>query len=145
MKNKNIWNESNKPNLINSTKLYFQDMFVGAKRMSRADFWWGLLGMTIVAVVLIGLFGWLVTVMSINDFYWSAVWSIAMVMTLGYYLISIWNAVIRRLHDRNLRGWWMLSIVLPGIGELIMIVLACLPQRDENNNWAKFVEDDQYV
>ncbi|KRK79107.1 DUF805 domain-containing protein [Companilactobacillus nodensis] len=145
MENKNIWNESNKPNLINSTKLYFQDMFVGAKRMSRADFWWGLLGMTIVAVVLIGLFGWLVTVMSINDFYWSAVWSIAMVMTLGYYLISIWNAVIRRLHDRNLRGWWMLSIVLPGIGELIMIVLACLPQRDENNNWAKFVEDDQYV
>ncbi|WP_125591235.1 DUF805 domain-containing protein [Companilactobacillus jidongensis] len=145
MKNKSIWNESNQPNLINSTKLYFQDMFIGAKRMSRADFWWGLLGMTIIATVLIGLFGWLVTVMPINDFYWSAVWSIAMVMTLGYYLISIWTASIRRLHDRNLRGWWMLSIVLPGIGELIMVVLACLPQRNENNNWAKFVEDDQYV
>lgn len=145
MNNTEIWNESNKPNIISSTKLYFQDMFVGAKRMSRADFWWGMLGMTLVAAVLIGLFGWLVTIMPVNDFYWSAVWSIAMIMTFGYYIIAIWNASIRRLHDHNLRGWWMLSFILPVIGELIMIVLTCLPQRNENNNWAKFVEDDQYV
>ncbi|APX72019.1 DUF805 domain-containing protein [Companilactobacillus allii] len=142
MEEKEIWNESDRPNLINSTKLYFQDMFVGAKRMSRADYWWGLFGITLVSAVVMGLFAWLVTVMPINDFYWSAVWSIALVMTCGYYLISIWTASIRRLHDRNMRAWWMFSYVLPVIGEVMMIVLMCLPQQNDNNNWAKFVEVD---
>lgn len=142
MKENEIWNESDRPNLINSTKLYFQDMFVGAKRMSRADYWWGLFGTSLIAAVVIGLFAWLVTVMPINDFYWSAVWSIAMVMTFGYYLISIWTASIRRLHDRNMQGWWMLSYILPVVGEVMIIVLMCLPQRNENNNWAKFVDVD---
>ena len=116
-------------------------MFVGAKRMSRADYWWGFFGMSLISAVLISFFGWLVTIMPMNDFYWSSIWSIALVMTFGYYIISVWNASIRRLHDRNMRGWWMLSYVLPGIGEIMMIVLMCLPQQNNNNGWSKYVQE----
>lgn len=134
---KTNWNETNKPGLIASTRLFFQDLFVGAKRMGRADFWWGYLGTTIFFAVLIALLGWVVTLMPISEVYWSAVIGVAMAMAFGYYFIAIYNAAIRRLHDLNLRAWWMLWLVVPGVGYILLIVLMCLAQRGENNRFEK--------
>ena len=33
--------------------------------------------------------------------------------------------IIRRLHDRNMRGWWYLINFIPG-GILVFLVLVCL-------------------
>ncbi|WP_338215629.1 DUF805 domain-containing protein [Companilactobacillus muriivasis] len=132
-----VWNESFRPGIISSTRLYFQDLFVGAKRMSRKDFWWGFLGMTIVAGVIVSLLAWLITKMPVDDFYWSSIVGVAMAITQGYYWISIFTAMIRRLHDRKLRGWWVLVGLIPFVGEIGLIVLLCLPQRDFGNRWPK--------
>ncbi|MFD1417756.1 DUF805 domain-containing protein [Companilactobacillus keshanensis] len=136
--NESVWNESKKPSLINSTKLYFQDMFVGAKRIGRADFWWGLLGMTILCALLMAIFGFTMNFFSLKSFYWSAVMGVAFAMTFGYYLVSIYTATIRRLHDRNIRGWWVLLYLIPIIGEVLLIILMCLPQRNYSK-WPKLV------
>lgn len=136
---KTVWNESEKPGPISSTKLYFQDMFVGAKRMGRADFWWGLLGVTILSIVLMTIFGFLMNFLSLKSFYWSAVMGVAFAMTFGYYLIAIYTATIRRLHDRNMHGWWILLYVVPIIGEILVIILTILPQKD-NSKWPKSIE-----
>ncbi|AKP68043.1 DUF805 domain-containing protein [Companilactobacillus ginsenosidimutans] len=130
---KEIWNESGKPGLVSSTKLFFKDLFVGAKRISRADFWWGYLGTTIFFAVLIALFVWTVTLMPISDYYWSAILGVAAAISFGYYLIAIYNAGIRRLHDVNLSAWWMLLLLLPGVGYLVLLVLCSLEQRVEGN------------
>jgi len=134
-----VWNESFRPGIFSSTKLYFQDLFVGAKRMSRKDFWWGYLGMSIVALVISGLLGLAITRMPMGDYYWSSIIGVALAMTVGYYYISIFTASIRRLHDRNMHGWWVLLYFVPIIGQVALLVLLCLPQHDFGNNWPKEV------
>jgi Predicted membrane protein len=132
-----VWNESFRPGIISSTKLYFQDLFVGAKRMSRKDFWWGYLGMTIVAYVIMALLALAITKMPVDDFYWSSILGVALAITMGYYWIAVFTAMIRRLHDRKMRGWWILISLIPFVGEIALIVLLCLPQRDFGNRWPK--------
>lgn len=132
-----VWNESFRPGIISSTKLYFQDLFVGAKRMSRKDYWWGLLGMTIVASVIAALLALAITKMPIDDFYWSSIIGVAFAMTLAYYWISVFTASIRRLHDRGMHGWWLLAYVIPIVGPIAILVFMCLPQRNFRNNWPK--------
>lgn len=135
--NGSVWNESFHPGIISSTRLYFQDLFVGAKRMSRKDFWWGFLGMTITAFVIVGLLVFAIIKMPVNDFYWSSILGVAMAISLGYYWISVFTAIIRRLHDIKMHGWWVLLGVIPFVGVITLIVLMCLPQRDFGNRWPK--------
>lgn len=132
-----VWNESFHPGIISSTKLYFQDLFVGAKRMSRKDFWWGFLGMTIVSGIIMGILAFVITKMPITDFYWSSIVGVALAITFGYYMISIFTAVIRRLHDRKMHGWWLLLPIIPFLGDIALLVLLCLPQKDLGNSWPK--------
>lgn len=132
-----VWNESFRPGIISSTRLYFQDLFVGAKRMSRKDFWWGLLGMSIVAYVIVALLAFVMIKMPVDDFYWSSIIGVALAITMGYYWISVLTAMIRRLHDRNMHGWWVLLPIVPVAGELALLILLCLPQHGFGNNWPK--------
>ncbi|AUI71916.1 hypothetical protein COSHB9_17050 [Companilactobacillus alimentarius] len=132
-----VWNESFRPGIFSSTKLYFQDLFIGAKRMSRKDFWWGYLGMTIVSGIIMGILAFAITKMPVDDFYWSSIIGVALAITYGYYQIAIFTAIIRRLHDRKMRGWWVLLPIIPFLGTIVLIVLLCLPQRDFGNRFPK--------
>ncbi|WP_119317183.1 DUF805 domain-containing protein [Companilactobacillus formosensis] len=134
-----IWNESFRPGIISSTKLYFQDLFVGAKRMSRKDFWWGYLGFSIVAYVIVALLAFILTKMPVMDYYWSSIVGVALAITMGYYWIAVFTAIIRRLHDRKMRGWWVLLGLVPVVGAVILIVLLCLPQRNLGNRFPKSI------
>ncbi len=134
-----IWNETGKPGLVASTKLFFSDLFVGAKRMGRADFWWGYLGTTIFFGILIALFTWIVTLLPIDDYYWTAVAGVALAISVGYYLIAIFNAAIRRLHDVNFTAWWMLLLLIPGFGYIALLVFMTLGQRNDGNRYGKTV------
>ena len=139
---KEIWNESQKPGLAASTKLYFQDMFVGAKRMSRADFWWGYLGSTLIAAVIMLFFAWVVTALPISDYYWSSVSGLAIAITFGFYLVALFNAMIRRLHDTNKSAWWMLFLLISGIGYIVLVVMACLRQVSDGNQYDMVLESE---
>jgi len=132
-----VWNESYRPGIISSTRLYFQDLFVGAKRMSRKDFWWGFLGISIVAAIITSLLALAITKMPVDDFYWSSIIGVSFAMTLAYYAIAVFTAAIRRLHDRNMHAWWLLIYMIPVIGQLAVVVLLCLPQSTYRNNWPK--------
>lgn len=134
-----IWNESFRPGIISSTKLYFQDLFVGAKRMSRKDFWWGLLGFSIVMFIIMTIFTFALIKMPVMDYYWSSIIGVALAITVGYYWIAIFTAVLRRLHDRKMRGWWILLDLVPIVGPIILIVLCCMPQRNLGNRFPKSI------
>lgn len=138
---KEIWNESNKPGIIASAKLFSQDLFVGAKRTSRADFWWGYLGTTVFFAIIFAILLGIMRILPISDWYWSAVVGVALAMSIGYYLIAIYNAAIRRLHDINFKAWWMLLLVIPVLGCIALIVLLCLGQKNDANNYPKYIEE----
>lgn len=43
----------------------------------------------------------------------------------------------RRLHDRNLSGWWQLLVLLPLVGSLILLILFVLPGTPGQNRFDK--------
>ena len=52
----------------------------------------------------------------------SSIFSIAMILPgLGI--------LVRRLHDAGFSGWWALLLLVPVIGLIAVIILACLPGK----------------
>ncbi|WP_099974305.1 MULTISPECIES: DUF805 domain-containing protein [Lactobacillaceae] len=135
-----IWNENENPNIISSTRLYFADLFVGAKRMSRKDFWWGILGFSVVMGLAMWLLFLLITrIIPVDDYLTSLFFGLILVAIDGFYLIGLLNAVIRRLHDINFNAWWALLLLIPTIGFIILVVLLCLPQN-EKSRYPKLID-----
>ena len=42
---------------------------------------------------------------------------------------------VRRLHDRDMSGWWMLLMLVPLIGSIILLVLYLMPGTDGPNKY----------
>ena len=92
-------------------------------RSCRSEFWWFQLGiflfttfsLTIVAFVdaLDTDLGYLAS---------SLLWLVSSAFTQYCTIILC----IRRLHDRNMRGWWYLMILIPLLGIIALLVLWCL-------------------
>lgn len=52
--------------------------------------------------------------------------------TLFVFLPS-WAVTVRRLHDTNRTGWWILISIIPAIGFLVMLIFTLL-DSDPNTN-----------
>ncbi|WP_235031246.1 DUF805 domain-containing protein [Geminicoccus flavidas] len=51
-------------------------------------------------------------------------------------LLLPWLAVaVRRLHDRDRSGWWLLLHVVPVVGQIVLIVWFCLPSTPGPNRF----------
>ena len=54
-----------------------------------------------------------------------------------------WLAVgSRRLHDQDKSAWWLLLLVIPLIGFLVLVFLFCLPGTDGDNRFGDDPLDD---
>ncbi|WP_125772209.1 DUF805 domain-containing protein [Companilactobacillus furfuricola] len=127
-----VWNESEKPGIFKSTRLFYKNLFVGASRCGRADYWWSFLGSTLFTAALIAVLLLILFALPISDWYWSAVCGVGMALCFGYYLIGLFNGSIRRLHDIGFRAWWLLLLLIPVVGLVVIIILLCLPQKKDN-------------
>lgn len=43
--------------------------------------------------------------------------------------------MVRRLHDTGKSGWWILIGLIPFIGEIILLVFACLDSQEGDNKY----------
>ena len=91
-------------------------------RAPRSEFWWWVLfvflvalAAGIVAAVLDGLSGGMMFIRLAR-----------LAMFLAFVVPNLAVAV-RRLHDLNKSGWWLLLGFIPAIGGLILLIFACLP------------------
>ena len=90
-------------------------------RAGRAEYWWFVLANFIVVLVL-NVLGRASTLFSIV----SAIYGLAL-------LIPGIAVAIRRLHDTNRSGWWILIGLIPLVGFIILIVfLATEGDRTQN-------------
>lgn len=82
-------------------------------RLSRAHYWQFQIAMILVTLVItiIGLI--------ISDSFGDTVMVLAMVA----HLIPSLGTTVRRLHDRDMCGWWILLQFIPTIGSLILLIL----------------------
>ncbi len=59
---------------------------------------------------------------------------LTLVLTLGLLLPSI-AVGVRRLHDIDKSGWWMIIGLIPLIGAIVLIVFFCLKGTDGSNRF----------
>ena len=63
-----------------------------------------------------------------------AIFPVLGLVLLGIFLPSL-AAQVRRLHDTNASGWWILLAFIPYVGGLIMLVWFCLPGTKGENRF----------
>jgi uncharacterized membrane protein YhaH (DUF805 family) len=90
----------------------FQNYVNFSGRAIRSEYWWWILFTVLLAVVA-----------SIIDAA-LGIGILAAIATLGTLLPSLGLAV-RRLHDLDKSGWWVLLALIPLIGPIILIVWFC--------------------
>lgn len=107
--------------------LFFKNYVVFHGRASRSEYWWVALFSILVSIVLNAidsLSGGSFTDHSTIYDILNTVWG------LGTLLPSIGIAV-RRMHDTNRSGWWLLINLIPLVGTIIFIVFAAQPSNPE--------------
>ena len=105
-------------------------------RINRQKFWYGLLLQFLIgiAIMIATALLWMVIPGQIKpDGTFSVEGAKAIpyvILSLGYGVFSFWSGLclsIKRYHDRNKSGWWLLILLVPVIGSIwYFIETACL-------------------
>ena len=59
---------------------------------------------------------------------------VKLLITLALLLPTL-GIIVRRLHDINFRGWWVLLNLVPFVGSLVLFVLWLLPGTEGKNRF----------
>lgn len=92
-------------------------------RAGRAEFWWFALANFIIGVVL-SILGQVTILFTIIY----AIYSIAL-------LIPSLAVTVRRLHDTNRSGWWVLIALIPFVGVIVLIVFLAMEGDGGSNTY----------
>lgn len=57
------------------------------------------------------------------------------VYTFIIYTLLMIDIIIRRLHDTNKSGAYILVVLIPIIGQIVLLIMLCLPRVEEDNQW----------
>ncbi|AZI14223.1 DUF805 domain-containing protein [Avibacterium paragallinarum] len=95
-------------------------------RARRKEFWW----FVAVDFLLYVILGMLDFVLLNNDFGFSGIYGLAT-------LIPSLAVRVRRLHDIDRSGWWLLIGIIPVIGFIVLVVFACLDGTQGKNRFGE--------
>ncbi len=77
--------------------------------------------------------------------------SILVILLLVYVfgtLIPSLAVTVRRLHDTNKSGWWILINFLPYIGGFVLLIFSCMDSYNSANKWGenpKKISNDRFI
>lgn len=92
-------------------------------RSCRSEFWWFQLGIFLFATLSLTIIAFVDALDTDLGYLASSL------LFLSYYVFVQYCSIImsiRRLHDRNMRGWWYLLLLIPLLGPIALLVLWCL-------------------
>lgn len=95
-------------------------------RASRPEYWWYQLfvfGLMVAALIVDAI---LAKIIGIGLVYY--------LLALALFLPGL-GAAVRRLHDTNRSGWWLLISLVPFVGAVVLIVFLCLPSDQGDNRF----------
>ena len=110
-------------NFFDAIKSGFSGYFDFRGRSSRSEYWWFLLFFMVVSFVV-----------PLLDSTQSGLISILAV--LGLY-IPVLAVQVRRLHDINRSGWWILISFVPIVGAILLLVWHCSKGTQGDNRFGK--------
>ena len=88
-------------------------------RSRRKEFWLFML-LYIIVIVVAGVIDGVMGTLDVE----TGIGVFSGIVSLGLLIPSI-AVSVRRLHDRNLRGWWLL-VYFTGIGAIVIIIFFCM-------------------
>ena len=121
--------------MIEDYKQYFRNMTTMNASATRAQYWWPQVINYLVLLIysmLTGVVGY-VNISPEGEIVrvtWSGV-TILFVLLAMLVWVANFTVRARRLHDRDLSNWWILLYVLPGVGNLIMLIILVLPGKEQ--------------
>ncbi|MCM1164200.1 MAG: DUF805 domain-containing protein [Muribaculaceae bacterium] len=95
-----------------------------AGRASRSEYWWYALFTFLLGLVIGFVFSFSETVECI----------VMGIVQLALILPGL-GLCVRRLHDTNKSGWWILLAFIPLIGALVLIFWFCQPSTPDSNEY----------
>lgn len=102
-------------------------------RATRSEYWWFQLFTLLVALCVYGIaIGFALATRSYAGIF------VAVVGLAIFGLISLipsWAVLVRRLHDTDRSGWWLLIVFLPWIGAIILLVFLVMPSTEGFNRF----------
>lgn len=109
-------------------KLFLTRLFSFQGRSTRAELWWVMLFVWPIQLFLQVLVN--IAENSYSTSYLVLPFSIVSIV-IGITCLAI---SVRRLHDLDMSGWWILLSLIPFVG-LILIVFYCLPSQHKTNKY----------
>ena len=98
-------------------------------RSTRREYWW----FALINVLIIAALTWLEGVLGLSKS--GQQYGIFSGMYAFGVLMPGIAVGIRRLHDRNSSGWWLLLALIPGIGTLVLLILMIRPSTQGPNRF----------
>ena len=92
-------------------------------RARREEFWWFTLATVIIAFALVVL-------SSISSIFWV----LYLIYALAVFIPSL-AVGVRRLHDTDRSGWWLLIDFIPFIGAIVLLIFFCSDSTPGPNNY----------
>jgi uncharacterized membrane protein YhaH (DUF805 family) len=115
--------------LMNGYTTVMRRYFEISGRSSRSEFWMFVLVYFIIQIIAV-----VIDVSVLGQPFGESPGIVSSVVTLVHFIPSI-TAGIRRLHDTDRSGWWILIIFVPLIGIVWLIVLYCFEGTRGSNNY----------
>ena len=101
--------------------------FTFSGRASRSEYWWYTLFVWLVVAALFALFFVFGGISSIENGQMTAFSIVFLIITgllMLYLYVALITVVVRRFHDRNLSGWWVLAAMFGGAVPFVGIVVS---------------------
>jgi uncharacterized membrane protein YhaH (DUF805 family) len=112
----------------------FKGYFTWRGRSTRAEFWYWFLSGVLVFSFVVALMGFLVPVMPVGSGeYLSYIWLIYVCVIL----LPTLSVQIRRLHDTDHNGWWVLFGWIPIIGTIVILIWLCRKGTEGTNRFGE--------
>jgi uncharacterized membrane protein YhaH (DUF805 family) len=106
--------------LVDAVKTCFAKYVTFSGRARRSEYWWWALFYLIVAVIFSGI--------------GTAAHAPALGLVTILILLPTLAVTIRRLHDTNRSGWWILIGLIPIVGSIILLVFTVQDSTPGPNN-----------
>lgn len=122
-------------NMITAVKTVLGKYATFDGRAPRPEYWWWMLAMVILYTILGVIDGALIAPMlGFEPFQTEAAQPLSLVVALGLLLPNV-ALSIRRLHDTDRSGWWLLLGLVPVLGGLVLLVFYLLPSTPGPNRF----------
>lgn len=117
---------------------FFKKYAIFSGRASRSEYWWWALISAAVSTV----FSLFISIgLTLNADSSAALGTMAIV---GYALSGLWflativpglALTARRLHDGDFSAWWMLVVLVPVAGQVVLLILTLMPSKPEGQRF----------